>query len=342
MLFLRLKEPSYGAYSAMLTVLLLWFCSAQGWFQFLFPTTPILHNLTVSLGLLLAAACAEFAKHYLQIKSLSPRLYLVMSVMQWMVVLLFVSKVFFADVFNASVYQVGYGVGLVTSFGIIGSCFFSALLGIKKQLVAAWYYLAGTIVFFVVAILMALSAGNLINLSFSWQFLQLASTIEVLIFSAGLVAMVHRQKQDKAIVEEKLALAQAECIAQLEISNSLKDNIITNAVDPKLFPELAKITKILTDIWYVQADGNSCLVIYKKANRRLKIELDCSLQSLCDSFGDENFTRVHKSYLINAGQPFSLQRRTSADYDLNLFGDLVPVGRKYLSQVKSIQQNSAQ
>ncbi|NQY65835.1 MAG: LytTR family transcriptional regulator, partial [Alteromonadaceae bacterium] len=73
---------------------------------------------------------------------------------------------------------------------------------------------------------------------------------------------------------------------------------------------------------------------YKKHNLSRKIELECSLQNLAESFGDKHFLRVHKSYLINPQHKYSLKRRTSADYDLLLLGEVIPVGRKYLSQVK--------
>ena len=75
MLYIRLKTPSYLAYSALLTTLLLWFLSGQGWLTFIFPNTQWLQHITVVLGLMLAISSAEFAKYYLRVKTLSIRLF---------------------------------------------------------------------------------------------------------------------------------------------------------------------------------------------------------------------------------------------------------------------------
>ncbi|ALO34657.1 hypothetical protein CMT41_07950 [Colwellia sp. MT41] len=43
------------------------------------------------------------------------------------------------------------------------ACLSAAIIGVKKQKTAAGYYLAATIMFFVMASIMALSAGNIID-----------------------------------------------------------------------------------------------------------------------------------------------------------------------------------
>jgi DNA-binding LytR/AlgR family response regulator len=201
---------------------------------------------------------------------------------------------------------------------------------------AAWYYLTATVMFFIVASIMGLSAGNIINFNFSWPLLQITSTIEILIFSAGLVSIYYQQQQKELVIEQQLKQTQLRLVKALEISNTLKDKVLNNVVDHKLFPELAKVTDLLADIIYVQALGNDCLVVYTKNNRKSKLELACNLQSLLDSFGNEYFMRVHKSYLVNPQNPMLLQRRTSADYDINILSELIPVGRKHLNQIKAL------
>jgi len=99
---------------------------------------------------------------------------------------------------------------------------------------------------------------------------------------------------------------------------------------------LAKVTDFLNDIIYVQASGSDCFVVYSENSHSRKIELKCNLQSLLDSFGQEHLIRVHKSYLVNPQQSMLLQRRTSADYDVNILGELIPVGRKHLNQIKAL------
>lgn len=335
MLFNQLKERAYLTYAALLSVILLWFASGQGWLAFFFPSSPLANQLTVSLGLLLAVTSAEFAKHYLGIRHLSKPLFKAITILQAVVLLLFIGKITVSHWLSPTFYQVFYGTGLIACTLLIIGCTWASVKGIQHGHTAAGYYLGATLLLFVMAILMALSAGNIISLPFSWPWLQAASALEVIIFSAGLAAIFRRQQQLKEQAETALSQTQAELVTQLEISNSLKDNILNNTIDPKLFPELAKITKHLTDIRYVQAMGSACMVFYKKGNYRRKVELECNLQNLMDSFGSDYFLRIHKSYLINPQHPFAIQRRTSADYDVEVIGELLPIGRKYLPEVKS-------
>jgi hypothetical protein len=199
MLFIRLKTPSYLAYSALLTILLLWFLSGQGWLTFMLPNTLWLQHITVVLGLMLAISGAEFAKHYLQIKTVSMRLFKVLSALQLVIAAFLLAKVTVADAVGPVLSNIGYGVGLIASLALMTGCFAGALIGLRQGKTSAlykpaWYYIAATILFFVTALLMGLSAGNIIELPFSRRFLQLASVVEVVIFSAGFVSIVHQQR----------------------------------------------------------------------------------------------------------------------------------------------------
>ncbi|MCJ8296132.1 MAG: LytTR family transcriptional regulator DNA-binding domain-containing protein [Colwellia sp.] len=336
MLYLRLKEPSYLAYSVMLLLLGTWFLSGQGWIEYLLPNVTYLKNMTVIIGGLLIVSIGEFAKHYLQINTLSRRIYKALVLAQCLLLSLLVARLSLQSILPASVKQFSYGLGLLTCFIIFIACFSAAIIGVKKQKTAAGYYLTATILFFVMATIMGLSAGNIIDFHFSWPLLQMTSAIEILIFSAGLVSIYYQQQQSEMAVEIELQQAQQKLVKQLEISNQLKDKVLNNVVDHKLFPELAKVTAFLPDIIYVQALGNDSIVVYKKNHRKSKIELACNLQNLLESFGDEYLIRIHKSYLVNPLQAMSLQRRTSADYDLQLGKETVPVGRKYLNEAKKL------
>jgi len=336
MLFIRLKQSSYLAYSVMLFLLGTWFFSGLGWLEYLFPSMTYLHNKTVVIGMLVVISIAEFAKHYLGIKSLSKTLTNRLTVAQWILSAFVIVRSSVANFLPEQFSQFAYGLGLLLCLFIFTCCFWGAILGIKKQQSAAWYYLIATLMFFVVAIIMGLSAGNIINFHFSWPMLQVASIIEVLIFSAGLVSIYYQQQLKEEIIEQQLQHAQQRLVRQLELSNELKDKVLNNVIDHKLFPELAKVTSILADIVFVQALGNECLVVYKKNNRKVKIELNCNLQNLLESFGDEYLIRIHKSYLVNPQQTMLLQRRSSADYDLNVADNFIPVGRKFLAKAKTL------
>jgi len=336
MLYLRLKTPAYLAYSVMLLLLGLWFLSGQGWLEYLFPQVSFVKSTTVLLGGLLVIAIGEFAKYYLAIKTLARPVYRVLVSAQLLLMILLIARLSVQHLLPSSVNQLSYGVGLLTSLVIFIACLSAAIIGVKNKKTAAGYYLTATILFFVIATLMGLAAGNIINFHFSWPLLQLASVIEVIIFSAGLVSLYYHQQQNEQKVELQLQQAQQKLVKQLEISNELKDKVLNNVVDHKLFPALAKVAPFLTDIIYVQALGNESLIVYQKNQRKVSIEVDCNLQNLLDSFGETYLIRVHKSYLVNPEQAMSLQRRTSADYDLQLVKATVPVGRKYLSAAKKL------
>jgi len=336
MLYLRLKTPAYLAYSVMLLLLGLWFLSGQGWLEYLFPQVSFVKSTTVLLGGLLVIAIGEFAKYYLVIKTLARPVYRVLVSAQLLLMILLIARLSVQHLLPSSVNQLSYGVGLLTSLVIFIACLSAAIIGVKNKKTAAGYYLTATILFFVIATLMGLAAGNIINFHFSWPLLQLASVIEVIIFSAGLVSLYYHQQQNEQKVELQLQQAQQKLVKQLEISNELKDKVLNNVVDHKLFPALAKVAPFLTDIIYVQALGNESLIVYQKNQRKVSIEVDCNLQNLLDSFGETYLIRVHKSYLVNPEQAMSLQRRTSADYDLQLVKATVPVGRKYLSAAKKL------
>jgi len=336
MLFVRLKQSSYLAYSVMLFLLGTWFFSGLGWLEYLFPNMTYLHNKTVIIGMLVVISIAEFAKNYLGIKSLSKTLASRLTIAQWILSIFVILRLSIASLLPEQLNQFAYGLGLLLCLFMFACCFWGAILGIKKQQSAAWYYLIATLMFFVVAIIMGLSAGNVINFHFSWPMLQVASIIEVLIFSAGLVSIYYQQQQKEEVIEQQLQCAQQRLVKQLELSNKLKDKVLNNVIDHKLFPELAKVTSILTDIVFVQALGNECLVVYEKNNRKVKIELNCNLQNLLESFGDEYLIRIHKSYVVNPQQSILLQRRSSADYDLKVADNLIPIGRKFLAKAKTL------
>jgi hypothetical protein len=336
MLYLRLKEPSYLAYSAMLFLLGSWFLSGQGWLEYLLPDISFFHHKTVLIGVLLVVAIAEFAKHYLQIKALSIWIYKGLNAAQLLLLFFAITKLSIGGFLPDKVNQFVYGVGLFVSFIVFVSCFAAAILAVKKQILAAWYYLTATVMFFVVASIMGLSAGNIISFDFSWSLIQLTSAIEIIIFSAGLVSIYYQQQQNELLIELELKNTQLKLVNALEAKNHLKDKILNNVIDHKLFPDLAKVANLLVDIIYIQSLGNGCVVVYQKNNRKVKLELTCNLQNVFDSFGSEYLMRVHKSYLINPQQELILQRRTSADYDVKIINELIPVGRKHLNQLKAL------
>jgi DMSO reductase anchor subunit len=246
LLYSRLKIKVYFAYSALLASIFLLFASGQGWLTFLLPNLLILETITTnSLAMLLALASAAFAKQYLNIETLSPKINRLLTALQRVVLILLIAKLTLNDYLPQPLYFTAYGAALLAILLIFIGCTVAAVIGIQNNQREALYYLWTTIVFFVTAIVMGISAAALIKLKFSWQLLQLASIFEVLIFSLGLFGISQRHLNEKKLLEEQLNATQSSLVKQLEFSNSLKDTILTNTVEPALFPELAKITQIL-------------------------------------------------------------------------------------------------
>ena len=89
-------------------------------------------------------------------------------------------------------------------------------------------------------------------------------------------------------------------------------------------------------LWlYVRASGSTTQVYYQKEDNIKELLLDCSLQNLETCFNEDHLLKIHKSYLINPKVKFSLHRRSSADYDLVFKKHNLPVGRKYVKQIKA-------
>lgn len=209
-----------------------------------------------------------------------------------------------------------------------------AVTGINRGRDNAKYYLLAMIVLFSIMICMSLSASGILNIPFSWHALQLASIIEVTILSTGLVVEHYQKHRDLKEIEHKLTALETEFKDYKIDTNSLKSNISNNLVDHHIIPVLAKILPIFPYLLFVKADGNYSVAYYKNENKTDEMFIDCNLQLLLDSLGEEKLLRCHKSYLVNVSQPYQLTRRTSADYDLVLGENKLPIGRKYLSTVR--------
>lgn len=338
MLYSRLKANYYLAYSALLAVLVLFVASGQGWVKFLYPNLrelSILH--TTTFGLLLGLCIAEFAKQFLQLKSIVPLFHKVLSSLQIVIISLLFLKALSLQYASGTLHQIGFGIGWLALGLIIISSSWAAILSFKKGIKEAKYYIIATGLFFTVSIIMGLSAANIIALPFTWQLFQIATIIEVFIFSAGLAALYNRNEQKNKEISLALTTAENDLLKQLELSNTLKENMLKHVINPSLLPQLAQVSQLLTSILFVKASGNDCTVFTKHNGQIKKLAIECNLQNLLDCFGENFLIRVHKSYLINPTVVFTIQRRTSADYDLNIQGELIPIGRKYLAEIKQRQ-----
>jgi len=190
------------------------------------------------------------------------------------------------------------------------------------------------VILITVAISMSLSASGIMHIPFSWRTLQLASVLEISILSIGFIVEYYQKHREMEKIEGQLKFVEAE-FAEFKIdSQSFKDKLSSNLVDHNLIPELAKILTIIPQLYFIKANGNYSVAYYVNDGVLVEIFVDCNLQSLLESIGELALLRCHKSYLINTKQKYQLLRRTSADYDLVIEQNRIPVGRKYLSTVR--------
>ncbi len=149
----------------------------------------------------------------------------------------------------------------------------------------------------------------------------------MLIFSYGLSKHVKQLNLEKESVSEELLTAKEQMIDQLKTINDLKDKVLSKIMESHLYPEFGKLFPILNSVTYIQAIGNASRVVYLDDSMENEIEIQASLKDIEKCFDTEQFIRIHKTYLVKQGLKYSLQRRSSADYDMVTRHFVLPVGR---------------
>lgn len=340
LIFLAVRNRSYLAYALFLIAVMMIYLSGQGWLHAYlfstrsFPFSELTHFTGPFSGWLLLLTGVHFTKDYLNLSQWAKRLDKILIGFQLLTILIGVLAVFslvFAQVF---LFGILYNLGFVLAVMIIVVCFYAVIQGIRNQQATAKYYLLATSLQFLVSIFMILSAYHLIPSRFDWKALQFSSMLEMLIFSIGLSRQVKQIELDKQRYNQELLTVRGKMIEQLETINELKDKVLSKVIESRLYPELAKLFSVMNDVLYLQAIGNYSKVVFLNDGMEDEIEIQASLKDIETCFDNTIFLRIHKTYLIKIGLKLSLQRRSSADYDLISRYSVLPVGRKYYAEVK--------
>lgn len=329
------NRVSHLSYSLLLTLTFIWIASGQGWIFFFneqLMTVPVF--TPNSLGILFSLATALFSRQFLQMKVISPVINKVLYYNQLLAIAFWFLYIVTYQSLPHFVFQIGYVLCSINALVIFLGSILGAIAGINRGRNNAKFYLLAIIVLISMAVSMSISASGLVNIPFSWHTLQLASVLEVAILSVGFVVEHYQKHRELEEIKHKLKDLESEFKRYKISTDSLKSNLSDNLFDSQLIPVLAKVLPILPHLLFVKADGNYCVASYKNENRTDELFIDCNLQLLLDSIGDEKLLRCHKSYLVNLSQPYQLKRRTSADYDLVTGENRIPIGRKYLSTVR--------
>jgi len=334
-IFVVFNRKSHLSYALLLVVTFIWLATGQGWTTFFLPQMSHVSVFTAnSFGILFSFAMALFTRHFLQLKVISPTINKTLIYNQRIALTMWFLYLLTYQSLPHLVHQLGYGLSHLNTLMILVSSIFAALVAIQRGRQNAKYYLLVMVILITVAISMSLSAAGIMHIPFSWRTLQLASVLEISILSIGFIVEYYQKHREMEKIEGQLKIVEAE-FAEFKIdSQSFKDKLSSNLVDHNLIPELAKILTIIPQLYFIKANGNYSVAYYVNDGVLVEIFVDCNLQSLLESIGELALLRCHKSYLINTKQKYQLLRRTTADYDLVIEQNRIPVGRKYLSTVR--------
>jgi DNA-binding LytR/AlgR family response regulator len=161
----------------------------------------------------------------------------------------------------------------------------------------------------------------------------------MLIFSFGLSRQVKAIESDKQRINRELLKTRELMIDQLETINDLKDKVLSRVMESRLYPEFARLFSVMNDILYVQAVGNFSKIVYRDEGMENAIEIQASLKDIETCFDETVFIRIHKTYLIKQGQKVTLQRRSTADYEIVSRHFVLPVGRTYGAKLRQMLSN---
>ncbi len=340
--FYFVKDRTLVHYTAFLMSIALFYLSGQGWLDVAFPIRGLflVRFQTAFFGVLMTMFGIQFTRSYLKLDIHSPDISKALKFLQYF----FPSvSVFTFTVLRYQDQMPGrgtFGTGLVIVLLILSLCLVAALQGVRQKREIAIYYFVATALFIVLAIVQILSSLQILSTGLHWRLLQWGSVIEMLIFSLGLSRYYRQLQKQRYQLQLELSNKEQEVVKQLDVVNELKDRILGNVIDPKLFPDLGRIASITGSILYIRAYGNTSEICYQQQSEISVMYLDCSLHSLTVYFGENIFVRIHKSYLVNPKVAFSLRRRSTADYDLVFKDHVLPVGRKFSKQVKEIFSNT--
>ena len=79
------------------------------------------------------------------------------------------------------------------------------------------------------------------------------------------------------------------------------------------------------DICYIQAEGNYCYIVTRKGS---KYASKISLRQLVQRLPEDQFIRIHKSYVVNFCQLSKIDTKERLAY---IEEEVLPIGRTFLS-----------
>ncbi|ATC94165.1 7TM diverse intracellular signaling domain-containing protein [Pseudoalteromonas tunicata] len=331
------RQTIFLKYGALLTSIFLWVAAGEGWLKSTFPQIQGVPFFTPnSLGILFFITFAFFSYDYLKLKQKKTKAGSLLKYNQRMLIFIWLCYCVSFERTDPTMYQIAYGLALLNCLIVLAITFIIAVRTLSSKGKQGVFYLCALIVFVIGSVISGLSVANIIDYFVGWTLIKVSSFIEVLILASGLmygykVALTSQEDKDKqhSIVQANIISTQKE----LAESSTIIEN---NKNSRSLCPQIAKIVALLDKVLYVKAAGNYSEIVYRHGTTTKEQLVDTNLQTIEKALGSEKIIRCHKSYLVKVDTHFILKRRTSADYDLIVEEHLIPIGRKYLKDIRRL------
>jgi hypothetical protein len=338
---LHTKNAVYIAYTAIFSCMGVWIAAGEGWLKTLFPDTYLQPFFTAnSLGLLFFISFAIFSKQFLRLSMFAKRINTLLSGSQVLLAALWIAYICFFNNTPSAIYQFFYAMALLCCFLVAFSAVVGAYISMNKGNKQATLYLLAVSVLFVCSTLVGLSISSLIESHYDWTLIKVASLIDISLLAIGFIYWQKKSLDEKYTLGLNVTTLRKELEESKSSIATLHKNIsnhsLSQSVVQSLSPDIAKVISLLESSLYIKANGNYATVYYQSGKKLKEAFVDCNLQDIAESLGSELVIRCHKSFLVLPNIDYRLNRRTSADYDLIFENQKVPVGRKYLSNIKTV------
>ena len=333
--YVYFRQAIFLKYTALLICMFLWVAAGEGLLVSTFPQIQGLPFFTPNgLGLLFFICFAYFSYDYLKLAHSQSKANQLLKYNQSMLIFIWLCYCVSFERADPTLYQIFYGLALLDCLLVIVVTFITAIRTSSDHRKQSRYYICALIVFVFFSVISGLSVANIIDYFAGWTFIKVSFLIEMLLLASGLIhgykvtlANYEDKTQQHKIVEEKLTSTQQ----KLAESSSI---IEKNNNHTSLCPQIAKVIALLDKTLFIKATGNYSEIVYQNGTSTKELLVDTNLQAIEIALGTQTIIRCHKSYMVKVGVNYKLTRRTSADFDLILAEHRIPVGRKYLKNIR--------
>ncbi|MFW8590125.1 7TM diverse intracellular signaling domain-containing protein [Glaciecola sp. 2405UD65-10] len=334
--YVYFRQAIFLKYAALLICMFLWVAAGEGLLVSTFPQIQGLPFFTPNgLGLLFFICFAYFSYDYLKLADRQSKASQLLKYSQSILIFIWLCYCVSFERADPTLYQIVYGLALLKCLLVVAVTFVTAIRTTSDQRKRSRYYLCALIAFVICSVISGLSVTNIIDYYAGWTFIKVSFLIEMLLLASGLIygykvtlTNYEDKTQQHKIVEEKLTSTQQ----KLAESSSIIEN---NNNRTSLCPQIAKVIALLNKTLFIKATGNYSEIVYQNGASTKELLVDTNLQAIENALGAQTIIRCHKSYMVKAGVNYKLTRRTSADFDLTFAEHRIPVGRKYLKNIRS-------